>query len=142
MAALGKIRSKGVFLIIIIGLGLFGFIAGDMFRSCESTNRAASNRAAIIFGDKIDKPAYAEYVDKYVKANQVLYQRMGRQVNEEQLRDDAWSFYKQYKLIEHECNELGLTVTDQELSDMMTKGESQLLQPFMAFGFTNLFSFK
>ena len=80
MAALGKIRSKGVFLIIIIGLGLFGFIAGDMFRSCESTNRAASNRAAVIFGDKIDKPAYAEYVDKYVKANQVLYQRMGRHV--------------------------------------------------------------
>ena len=137
MAALGKIRSKGVFLIIIIGLGLFGFIAGDMFRSCESTNRAASNRAAVIFGDKIDKPAYAEYVDKYVKANQVLYQRMGRQVNEEQLRDEAWASYKQYKLIEHECNELGMTVTDQELSDLMAKGESQLLQPFMAFGFVD-----
>ena len=59
MAALGKIRSKGVFLIIIIGLGLFGFIAGDMFRSCESTNRAESNKAAVVFGDKIDRQAYA-----------------------------------------------------------------------------------
>ena len=137
MAALGKIRSKGVFLIIIIGLGLFGFIAGDMFRSCESTNRAASNRAAVIFGDKIDKPEYAEYVDRYVKVNQMLYQRMGRQANEEELRDEAWALYKQYKLIEHECDELGLTVTNQEFADLMTKGESRLLQPLMALGFVD-----
>ena len=33
MAALGKIRSKGALLIGIISLGLFAFIAEEMFRS-------------------------------------------------------------------------------------------------------------
>ena len=37
MAALQKIRSKGVLLIIIIGLGLFAFIAEEFFRSIETT---------------------------------------------------------------------------------------------------------
>ena len=37
MAALGKIRSRGVTLIIIIGLGLFAFIAEEAFRSCKGS---------------------------------------------------------------------------------------------------------
>ena len=37
MAALGKIRKRGVALVIIIGLGLFAFIAEEAFRSCEAT---------------------------------------------------------------------------------------------------------
>lgn len=40
MAALGKIRSKGVLLISIIGLALFAFIAEELFRSCESTRNS------------------------------------------------------------------------------------------------------
>lgn len=35
MAALGSIRKRGVTLIIIVALGLFAFIAGDMFKGCE-----------------------------------------------------------------------------------------------------------
>ena len=37
MAALGKIRSRSVALIAIIGFGLFAFIAEEAFRSCESS---------------------------------------------------------------------------------------------------------
>lgn len=36
MAALGKIRKRGLILISIIGLGLFAFIAEEGFRSCEA----------------------------------------------------------------------------------------------------------
>ena len=35
MAVLGKIRSRGLILIIIIGLALFAFIAEEAFRSCN-----------------------------------------------------------------------------------------------------------
>ena len=35
MAALGKIRSKGTILVLIIALGLFAFIAEEAFRSCN-----------------------------------------------------------------------------------------------------------
>ena len=34
MAVLGKIRSRGIILITIIGVGLFSFIAEEAFRSC------------------------------------------------------------------------------------------------------------
>ena len=44
MAALGKIRSKGVLLICIISLGLFAFIAEEAFRSCESSSNDARQR--------------------------------------------------------------------------------------------------
>ena len=37
MAVLGKIRSRGMILIGIIGLGLLAFIAEEAFRSCEAT---------------------------------------------------------------------------------------------------------
>ena len=47
MAVLGKIRSKGVLLVSIIGLGLFAFIAEEAVRSCESTknNERQQNQA-------------------------------------------------------------------------------------------------
>ena len=35
MAALGKIRSRGIILICIIGFGLFAFIAENSSRSCR-----------------------------------------------------------------------------------------------------------
>ena len=51
MAALGKIRSKGLFLICVIGLGLFAFIAEELVRSCESTQndqRQQSHRQELV----------------------------------------------------------------------------------------------
>ena len=36
MAVLGKIRSKGVILIGVIGFALFAFIAEEFFRSCDA----------------------------------------------------------------------------------------------------------
>lgn len=44
MAVLGKIRSKGVLLICIIGLGLFAFIAEEFFRSCETSQKTSASR--------------------------------------------------------------------------------------------------
>ena len=43
MAALGKIRSRGVTLIVIIGFGLFAFIAEEAFRSAADTHCSGRN---------------------------------------------------------------------------------------------------
>ena len=53
MAALGKIRSKGVFLICIVGFALFAFIAEELVRSCESTQNESRQRVGEVNGDKI-----------------------------------------------------------------------------------------
>ena len=123
MAALGKIRSKGVFLICIIGLGLFGFIAGDMFRSCETTGRERSSRVGEILGHNISVQDYQDYVNEFVECTKIT----SPQANEDQIRTMAWNSFVQNKIIEHEAEQLGLTVTTDEIRNLMTQGTNQTL---------------
>ena len=123
MAALGKIRSKGVFLICIIGLGLFGFIAGDMFRSCETTGRERSSRVGEILGHNISVQDYQNYVNEFVECTKIS----SPQANEDQIRTMAWNSFVQNKIIEHEAEQLGLTVTTDEIRNLMTQGTNQTL---------------
>ena len=55
MAALGKIRKRGVALVCIIGLGLFAFIAEEAFRSCEATKNQQRQQIGEVLGNKIRK---------------------------------------------------------------------------------------
>ena len=64
MAALGKIRSKGAFLMGIIGLGLFAFIAEEAFRSCESTRNNARQQVGEVLGEKINVNEFQKLVDE------------------------------------------------------------------------------
>ena len=63
MAALGKIRSRGVTLIIIIGIGLFAFIAEEAFRSCDSTRNSQRQQIGEVLGESISYEEFAKLVD-------------------------------------------------------------------------------
>ena len=54
MAVLGKIRSRGLTLIIIIGLALFAFIAEEAFRSCNGIKGEARQQVGEVLGEKIN----------------------------------------------------------------------------------------
>ena len=123
MAALGKIRSKGTFLIIIIGLGLFGFIAGDMFRSCETTGRERSSRVGEILGEKIGAQDYQTYVEEFVECTKIT----APQANDDQIRSMAWNNFVQNKIIENEAEKLGLTVTTEEVQNVLAQGTHNVL---------------
>lgn len=123
MAALGKIRSRGTFLIIIIGLGLFGFIAGDMFRSCETTGRMRSTRVGEVLGEKIGIQDYQDYLNEFVECTKIS----SPQADEDQIRAMAWNSFVQNKIIENEAEKLGLTVTTDEVKNVMTQGTNQVL---------------
>ena len=112
MAALGKIRSKGVTLIIIIGIGLFAFIAEEAFRSCESQRNNERQQIGEILGEKISYEDFAKLVDEAQDAMKVMGQDNLTDDQLNQLRDQVWQSLVQYKLIEKECGKLGLTVTD------------------------------
>ncbi len=123
MAAIGKIRSWGPFLVGVIGLGLFGFIAGDMFRSCETTSRNRSNRVGEVVGEKIGAQDYQSYLEEFVECTKIT----APQATEDQLRDAAWQNFVQNKIIENEANKLGLTVTSEEIQNVMKQGTNQVL---------------
>ena len=128
MAALGKIRSKGVLLICIISLGLFAFIAEEAFRSCESSSNDARQQVGEVLGEKINVTEFQKLVDEYTE---VIKMQQGQDnLNEDQLnqvKDMVWNTYVQTKLIENETKKLGLTVTDAELQNVLTEGTNPML---------------
>lgn len=134
MAALGKIRSKGVLLICIISLGLFAFIAEEAFRSCESSSNDARQQVGEVLGEKINVTEFQKLVDEYTE---VIKMQQGQDnLNEDQLnqvKDMVWNTYVQTKLIENETKKLGLIVTDAELQNVLTEGTNPMLMqtPFV-----------
>uniref|UniRef100_A0AB33IXR1 Periplasmic chaperone PpiD n=1 Tax=Prevotella sp. GTC17253 TaxID=3236793 RepID=A0AB33IXR1_9BACT len=128
MAALGKIRSKGVTLIIIIGLGLFAFIAEEAFRSCETNRNNQRQQVGEVLGEKINVQDFQKLVDEYTE---VIKMQQGTQnLNDEQLnqvKDMVWNTYIQSKLVENEAEKLGLTVTNQEMQNTLKQGTNPML---------------
>ncbi len=127
MAALGKIRSRGVTLIAIIGFGLFAFIAEEAFRSCESSRNNARQQVGEILGEKISYEEFAKLVDEAQSAMKVMGQENLNDDQLNQLRDQVWQSFVQYKLIEKECDKLGLVVTDGEMQNVLNEGTNQML---------------
>ena len=134
MAALGKIRSKGALLIGIISLGLFAFIAEEMFRSCESTTNDRRQQVGEVLGEKINVQEFQKLVDEY---SEVIKMQQGTDnLNDAQLsqvKDMVWNTYVQTKIIENETKKLGLTVTDAEIQNVLTEGTNPMLMqtPFV-----------
>lgn len=128
MAALGKVRSKGVLLICIISLGLFAFIAAEAFRSCESSSNDARQQVGEVLGEKISVTDFQKLVDEYTE---VIKMQQGQEnLNEDQLnqvKDMVWNTYVQTKLVENEAKKLGLTVTDTELQNVLVEGTNPML---------------
>ncbi len=134
MAALGKIRSKGVFLVAIIAFGLFAFIAEELFRSCESTQNESKQQVGEVLGEKISVQEFQKLIDEYTD---VIKMTQGRDnLTEEELnqvKDQIWNTYVQTKIIENEAKKVGLTVTDKEIENILNEGNNQMLSqtPFV-----------
>ncbi len=128
MAALGKIRSKGVFLIGIISLGLFAFIAEELFRSFETTSNDRRQQVGEVLGEKINVTEFQKLVDEY---SDVIKMQQGQDnLNEDQLnqvKDMVWNTFVQTKIIADETAKLGLTVTDAEMQNVLNEGTNPML---------------
>lgn len=127
MAALGTIRKRGVTLIIIIGIGLFAFIAEEMVRSCEATSNEQRQQVGEVLGKKINVQEFQALVDEI----QEVYKMQGMdnlsddQLN--QVKDQVWRTYVNNTILEDECEKLGLTVTDEELQNILKEGTNPML---------------
>ncbi len=134
MAALQKIRSKGGLLIAIIGLGLFAFIAEEFFRSIETTANQSKQQVGKIYGEKISTQEYQNALNEYEEAIKFMQGKTTLTDKESnQAKDQVWQTMVNYTLIKHECDKLGLTVTDNELQNILNEGTNPMLAqtPFM-----------
>ena len=134
MAALGKIRKRGITLVIIIGLGLFAFIAEEAFRSCEATKNQQRQQIGEVLGKKVNVQDFQALVDEYqdvLKMTQGIDNFSEDQLNS--IKDEVWNSYVSEQIIDHEAEQIGLTVTDEEMQNIMKEGRDPMLlrSPFV-----------
>lgn len=128
MAVLGKIRSKGVILICVIGFALFAFIAEELFRSCDALGAEKRAQVGEVLGDKVNYQDFQKLVEEYTNVIKMTQGRDNLTEEElDQVRDGVWSSYVQNKIVESEAEKLGLKVTDKEMQNVLNAGTNPML---------------
>lgn len=134
MATLEKIRSKSVFLIVVIGVALLAFIIGDFLTSGRSI-LGNDRTVATVGGDEID------IIDFQNRYNQVSQQMQGRasEIDQAVLQQQVLDAMVQEKLINDELEALGIEVTSDELTEFITgkNASYQLVQYAQQMGATS-----
>ena len=128
MTALGKSRSKGILLIIIIGLGLFAFIAEEAFRSCNGIKGQNSQQIGEVLGEKIYVQDFQKLLEEYQDAMKLTMRTDNLSEDQlNQLKDQVWQQLVSERVMKEDCKKLGLTVTEDELQNVLNDGTNQLL---------------
>ena len=126
MASLQTIRSKGPLLVIVIGLALFAFIAGDAWKILQP--HQGKQDAGEVNGNTLSAQDYQKMVDEF---SEVIKLTNGlNSLSEDQLtniKDQVWNTYVTNELIAAEAKKLGLKVTDKELQAIIDEGTNPLL---------------
>ena len=138
MAALQSIRSKGALLVGALGLALFAFIAEEFFRSLETTSNMDRNIVGEVYGEKLNIQDFQQMVDEQSEVAKMQMRMQGQDgtLNDqqtEQIREQVWQQFVQKSMIEHECDKLGLFVTDGEVQEALRQGDAQSLQMMTMF---------
>ena len=129
MAVLQKIRNRGILLVSIIAIALFLFVMGDLLRGGEGLINQSRQNVGEIDGTSVSIQDYQSVFEDFQVYNEIAQQRTSTSEEENnQLKDMAWNTMIQNKLIEKECNALGIGVTDDEVAEVIRSGQNQLLQ--------------
>lgn len=111
---------------IVIGLALFAFIAGDAWKVLQPHQ---SQDVGEVNGETISAQDYQALVEEYtevVKFSSGMNALSDEQTN--QIKDEVWKVYVNNKLIEKEAKKLGLTVSKAEIQAIIDAGVHPMLQ--------------
>ena len=126
MATLQTIRSKGPLLVVVIGLALFAFIAGDAWKILQP--HQGKQDVGEVNGETLSVQDYQKMVDELsevVKLTNGLNSLTDDQLTN--VKDQVWQSYVNNQLIAAEAKKLGLTVTDTEIQAIIEAGTHPLL---------------
>ncbi|MEO1517921.1 MAG: peptidylprolyl isomerase [Bacteroidota bacterium] len=129
MALIGKIRNNSWLLIILIGLGLGGFIIMDMFNSQTGAFGAGNQTTmGVVDGNKID-------YNNFSRTEQTLYSNAGSDVYGR--RDYLWNYFVEEALLKDAANELGLGVSRDELRELQFSADPKRMSEIIKARFSN-----
>jgi peptidyl-prolyl cis-trans isomerase len=113
-------------LVVVIGLALFAFIAGDAWKVLQP--HQGKQDVGEINGKTLTAQEYQKMVDEYaevIKLTQGLNSLNDDQLT--QVKDQVWQSYVNNQLIAAEAKKLGLTVSDAEIQAIIEEGTHPLL---------------
>lgn len=113
MAFIGRIRKNSWLMVILIGLGLFGFIVMDMMSGQQSVFGSQSNVMGEVGNQKLD-PSEFNRTESIMR--DFLYQ--GSNIDPYILKDQVWNYLVESKIVGKEAESLGLGVSRDELLDL------------------------
>lgn len=126
MATLQNIRSKGPLLVIVIGVALFAFIAGDAWKVLQPHQ---SQDVGEVNGETVSAQDYQAMVEEYTEVVKFSTGRTALSDDEtNRIKDEVWQRYINNKLIESEAEKLGLTVSKAEIQSIIDEGTHYMLQ--------------
>jgi peptidyl-prolyl cis-trans isomerase D len=121
MATLEKIRNKaGILISVFIGVALFAFVMSDLMKPGKSMFASSANEIGEIDGDPIAAQEFSAQLETLTEWTRMQYQ--GRSLDENtnnRLHDQAWEQLVREKLLAKEYEKLGITVTEDELLDLI-----------------------
>ena len=124
MATLEKIRNKAGLLVVVVGVALFAFIIGDFLNSGSTFFRQSQERIAEINGEVISIHDYQARVDEMTEVYKM--QTGSNNIQEDlmtQIRQSVFDAMVQEQVLAEATSKLGLTVTSEELFDLV-QGEN------------------
>jgi len=120
MATLEKIRSKGVLLVVVVGLALLAFIVGDFLKEGSNYFNKSRETVAKIEGEDINIKDYSAAIDQMTEVYKIEFGKS--ELNDEmmiKLRQSVWESLVNEKILNTEAKKLGLAVSKDELSDRL-----------------------
>ncbi len=121
MTTLEKIRSHGVLLLVIVGIAMLAFILGDFINSGSTFFQKSRENVGSIEGANIH---YLDYEAARAQLEEVLkIQQNGQiEINEDvqnYINTQVWQSLIMENVLTKEANTIGMTVTEEELSDII-----------------------
>jgi len=120
MALINKIRERSGLAIGIITIGLIMFlVGGDLLGPNSQILGGNANAIGEIDGKEIDVREFAQKVEAYKTEYQFVYNYKFNESEMGYVRNQAWNRLLEDYAFQKQYEALGLTVTDEELKDMV-----------------------
>ena len=132
MAVLQKIRGRSAWLIAIIGLGLFAFVAEPLFESIKTLFNLDSQTVGKVKGQSLNIQDFQSAVQ--ARSDLARLTRNGSLTEQEQnqIRETIWQEFEQSAVIADQADKLGLSISDGEIRQALQAGRAQCLQQLAA----------
>ena len=118
MATLQNLRNKGPLLVIFVGIALFAFIAGDAVKLFDS--HSVDTSVGVVGDKELDAMEYQEIYNEFDGFCRVS----GFDVPEESRKAVIWELLSNSALYNQYAEELGITVTAEEMNHVLANGKS------------------